>query len=101
MWDGDNRILGPIRHGLFLGASGAHETTVKILSGEYKQFGKLTDIEIDREGLPKLDADGTPFSRQEKIILLCRILSLYRGMAPSYSIWLKCIFTNAGRLIGT
>jgi hypothetical protein len=54
------------------------------LSGEYKQFGTLTDIEIDREGLPKLGADGTPFSRQEKIILLCRILSLYRGMAASY-----------------
>jgi hypothetical protein len=55
----------------------------RILSGEYKQFGTLTDIEIDREGLPKLGADGTPFSRQEKIILLRRILSLYRGMSPS------------------
>ena len=79
-----NRILGPILRGLFLGARGAHETTVKILSGEYKQFGTLTDIEIDREGLPKLGADGTPFSRQEKIILLRLILSLYRGVATSY-----------------
>jgi hypothetical protein len=54
----------------------------KVLSGEYKQFGQLTDIEIEREGLPSMYVDGKRISRQDKIILLRHILSLDRGVSP-------------------
>jgi hypothetical protein len=54
----DNRILGFILPGLFVGVRGTHESTVKVLSGEYKQFGQLTAVEIEREGLPTVNAAG-------------------------------------------
>ncbi len=56
-----------------------------MLSGEYKQFGQLTALEIEREGLPTVDEDGQALTMQDKIILLRRILSLYRGVSPYVS----------------
>jgi len=84
-----NRVLASVLPGLFVGACGEIETTVKVLSGQYKTFGHLSDDEIDREGLPVLDQSGHALSVNDKRILLRRILSLFQGMCVHVDILLS------------
>jgi hypothetical protein len=55
---------------------------------KYKQFGDLTDDEIDREGLPVVDQNGHALPVNDKTILLRRILSLFQGVCVRVDILL-------------